>query len=76
MFASLDCTCLCVIAEDSSIATLEVSDSSSLLGEFEMVSDTPNSDTVSLDIEHLSQEVANKGPVQSEVQLRSAFILY
>ncbi|XP_048255713.1 guanine nucleotide exchange factor subunit RIC1-like isoform X1 [Haliotis rufescens] len=56
--------------EDSSVATLEVSDSSSLLGEYEVVNDTLNSDHVTPEIEHMSQEIANKGPVQSEVELR------
>ncbi|XP_041356612.1 guanine nucleotide exchange factor subunit RIC1-like isoform X2 [Gigantopelta aegis] len=57
--------------EDSSVTTLEVSDSSSLLGEFEVVSDAIlSNDLLPPDLEQLTQEVANKGPQQSEIELR------
>ena len=59
------------VSEDSSVATVEVSDSSSILGEFEVVSDSVlSSDLLPPDLEQLTQEVANKGPQQSEVELR------
>ena len=59
-------------AEDSSIATVEVSDSSSLLGDYELISDTSlgNDLQIAHDLEMLSQEVANKGPQQSELELK------
>lgn len=60
--------------EDSSIATVEISDNSSLLGEFEYLGDTNScTDSFSPELEILSQEIANKGPLQSELELRSVY---
>ncbi|KAL5016054.1 hypothetical protein ScPMuIL_005643 [Solemya velum] len=58
--------------EESSLATVEISDSSSLLGEFEFLGDgnSSSSEQLTPEIELLSQEVANKGPAQSELELR------
>lgn len=58
-------------AEESSLATMEISDNSSLLGEFEyMVENSSQSESLSPELEILSQEIANKGPQQSELELR------
>lgn len=57
--------------EESSLATMEISDNSSLLGEFEyMVENSSQSESLSPELEILSQEIANKGPQQSELELR------
>lgn len=65
-------TCLFFfLAEESSLATMEISDNSSLLGEFEyMVENSSQSESLSPELEILSQEIANKGPQQSELELR------
>lgn len=57
--------------EDSSVATVEVSDSSSLLGDYELVNDISlgNDLQIAHDLEVISQEVANKGPQQAELEL-------
>ncbi|KAK7492934.1 hypothetical protein BaRGS_00015881 [Batillaria attramentaria] len=59
------------MAEDSSVATVEVSDSSSLLGDYELINDTVlgNDLQIAHDLEVISQEVANKGPQQAELEL-------
>lgn len=50
---------------------MEVSDNSSLLGEFEYLADTSScAEPLSPELEILSQEMANKGPAQSELELR------
>ncbi|XP_033737683.1 RAB6A-GEF complex partner protein 1-like [Pecten maximus] len=57
--------------EESSLATMEVSDNSSLLGEFEYLADVSScTEPLSPELEILSQEMANKGPMQSELELR------
>ncbi|XP_014777792.1 guanine nucleotide exchange factor subunit RIC1 isoform X1 [Octopus bimaculoides] len=59
--------------EDSSIATTEVlSDNSSWLAEQDVSADpiTLSSDLISQELEMLSQEVANKGPPISDLELR------
>jgi hypothetical protein len=58
-------------ADDSSLATLEVSDTSSLFGDFEFLADSSSSlDSLSPELELLSQEIISKGPGQSELELR------
>ncbi|VDI13477.1 RAB6A-GEF complex partner protein 1, partial [Mytilus galloprovincialis] len=57
--------------EESSLATMEISDNSSLLGEFDyMIENSSQSESLSPELELLSQEIANKGPHQSELELR------
>ncbi|XP_060564510.1 guanine nucleotide exchange factor subunit RIC1-like isoform X1 [Ruditapes philippinarum] len=61
-------------ADDSSLATLEVSDTSSLFGDFEFLADSSSSlDSLSPELELLSQEIISKGPGQSELELRYLF---
>ena len=49
----------------------EVSDTSSALGEMELSDNSGSSDTLCLSaLEQLTQELANKGPPQSELELR------
>lgn len=58
-------------AEESSLATtLDISDTSSLLGELDYMTESSSLDTLSPELEILSQEMANKGPRQSEMELR------
>lgn len=58
-------------AEESSLATtLDISDTSSLLGELDYMTESSFQDTLSPELEILSQEMANKGPRQSEMELR------
>ena len=60
-----------ILAEDSSLATMEISDNGSLLGEFDyMTENSSQSESLSPELELLSQEIANKGPHQSELELR------
>ena len=61
-------------ADDSSLATVEMSDTSSLLGEYEYFVDSSSMETLSAELEILSHEVANKGPQQSELELRLVYI--
>ncbi|KAK6182215.1 hypothetical protein SNE40_009946 [Patella caerulea] len=58
--------------EDSSLATMEISDSSSLLGEYDMVGDVAlgSEQQETHDLEMMTQEMANRGPPQSEIELR------
>ncbi|ESO90081.1 hypothetical protein LOTGIDRAFT_123886 [Lottia gigantea] len=58
--------------EESSLATMEISDSSSLLGEYELVNDIVLGceQQETLDLETMTQEAANRGPPQSEIELR------
>ena len=50
---------------------MEISDNSSLLGEFDyMIENSSQSESLSPELELLSQEIANKGPHQSELELR------
>lgn len=57
--------------EESSLATtLDISDTSSLLGELDYMTESSSQDTLSPELEILSQEMANKGPRQSEMELR------
>ncbi|KAL3868476.1 hypothetical protein ACJMK2_041277, partial [Sinanodonta woodiana] len=57
--------------EDSSLATVEVSDSSSLIGDFEFLDSTSGTnDNSSPDLDLLSQEINTKGPLQSDLELR------
>ncbi|KAK3091743.1 hypothetical protein FSP39_022283 [Pinctada imbricata] len=56
--------------EDSSLATVEASDNSSLLEYDEMTESNSFSDLLSPELEILSHEMANKGPRQSELELR------
>lgn len=57
--------------EDSSVATVEVSDCSSLLGDYELINDSSlgNDLQIAHDLEIISQEVANRGPQQSQLEL-------
>lgn len=58
-------------AEESSLATtVDISDTSSLLGELDYMTESSSQDTLSPELEILSQEMANKGPHQSESELR------
>lgn len=58
-------------AEESSLATtLDISDTSSLLGELDYMTESSSQDTLSPELEILSQEMANKGPRQSEMELK------
>ena len=58
-------------ADEGSLATLEVSDTSSLFGDFEFLADSSSSlDSLSPELELLSQEIISKGPEQSELELR------
>lgn len=58
-------------ADDSSLATMEISDSSSQLGDFEFLADSSSSiDSLSPELELLSQEVYIKGPQKSDLELR------
>ncbi|KAH3695914.1 hypothetical protein DPMN_083372 [Dreissena polymorpha] len=60
--------------EDSSLATLEISDSSSQFGDFDMLGESSSSlDSLSPELELLSQEIISKGPLQSENELRYLF---
>ena len=56
-----------------SLATIETSDSNSLLGDFEVVNDSVmggNGDMLNLDIEGISQEAAaSRGPEQAHLEL-------
>ena len=60
--------------EDSSVATTEVlSDNSSWLAEQDLVGDSMSFSSdlqITQELEMLSQEVANKGPPQSDLELR------
>ncbi|KAL4236739.1 WD40 repeat protein [Mactra antiquata] len=57
--------------DDSSVTTLEVSDSSSLLGDFDFLMDSNSSiDSLTPELELLSQEIISKGPEQSDLELR------
>lgn len=50
---------------------MEISDNGSLLGDFDyMAENGSQSDSLSPELELLSQEIANKGPHQSELELR------
>ncbi|KAK0045483.1 RAB6A-GEF complex partner protein 1 [Biomphalaria pfeifferi] len=58
--------------DESSLATIEISDSSSLLGDYEVVNDAVfgHDAQLSLDIEGMSQEVASsRGPEQAHLEL-------
>lgn len=58
-------------AEESSLATtLDISDTSSLFGDLDYMTESSLQDTLSPELEILSQEMANKGPRQSEMELR------
>lgn len=60
------------ILDDSSMATVEISDSSSLIGDFDFLENSSSSlDSLSPELELLSQEIISKGPQQSELELRS-----
>ncbi|XP_052775619.1 guanine nucleotide exchange factor subunit RIC1-like [Mya arenaria] len=60
--------------EDSSLATQEISDSSSQFGDFDVLGDSTSSlDSLSPELELLSQEIISKGPEQSELELRYMF---
>lgn len=50
--------------------TVDISDTSSLLGELDYMTESSSQDTLSPELEILSQEMANKGPHQSESELR------
>lgn len=59
-------------ADESSLATIEISDSSSLLGDYEVVNDSilANDVQLSIDLEGISQEVASsRGPEQAHLEL-------
>ncbi|XP_064604853.1 guanine nucleotide exchange factor subunit RIC1-like isoform X2 [Liolophura sinensis] len=57
--------------EDGSVATVDMSDTSSLQGDSEMPSESSTiNDRLSAELEELSHELANKGPHQSEIELR------
>lgn len=59
-------------ADESSFATMEISDTSSLLGEFEVVSDTAvgSDPQLAQGIDGISQEVAtSRGPEQAHLEL-------
>ena len=59
------------LADDSSLATMEISDSSSQLGDFEFLADSSSSlDSLSPELELLSQEICSKGPQKSELEMR------
>lgn len=57
--------------EESSVATLEASDCSSLLGDYELINDFAlgNDMQIMHDLEMILHEVANRGPQQSELEL-------
>ncbi|KAK3740874.1 hypothetical protein RRG08_011336 [Elysia crispata] len=59
--------------DESSLATIETSDSNSLLGDYEVVNDSVmggNGEVLSLDIEGMSQEAAvSRGPEQAHLEL-------
>ncbi|GFO03261.1 Rab6a-gef complex partner protein 1-like [Plakobranchus ocellatus] len=59
--------------DEISLATIETSDTNSLLGDYEVVNDsvmTGNGETLSPDIEGMSQEVAvSRGPEQAHLEL-------
>ena len=59
------------ITDDSSMATAEISDTSSLIGDFDFLENSSSSiDSLSPELELLSQEIISKGPMQSEIELR------
>ena len=63
--------CSPLIAEESSLATVEISDSSSQFGDFDMLGDSSSSlDSLSPELELLSQEIIAKGPQQSDIELK------
>ena len=50
---------------------MEISDSSSQLGDFEFLADSSSSiDSLSPELELLSQEICSKGPQKSELEMR------
>ncbi|XP_059149431.1 guanine nucleotide exchange factor subunit RIC1-like isoform X4 [Physella acuta] len=58
--------------DESSLATIEISDSSSLLGDYEVVNDSilANDVQLNIDLEGISQEVASsRGPEQAHLEL-------
>ena len=60
-----------IAADDNSLATMEISDSSSLLGDFEFLAESSSSiDSLSPELELLSQEISFKGPQKSDLELR------
>jgi hypothetical protein len=64
-------TVIFVAAEESSLATtLDISDTSSLFGDLDYMTESSLQDSLSPELEILSQEMANKGPRQSEMELR------
>ena len=53
------------------MATAEISDTSSLIGDFDFLENSSSSiDSLSPELELLSQEIISKGPMQSEIELR------
>ncbi|XP_074641700.1 guanine nucleotide exchange factor subunit RIC1-like [Tubulanus polymorphus] len=59
--------------DDVSLATTELSESSSFLGDADLLLDQVIETPLSKDFERLTLELANKGPQQSEIQLRYLF---
>ena len=50
---------------------MEISDSSSQLGDFEFLADSSSSiDSLSPELELLSQEICSKGPQKSDLEMR------